>query len=113
MVRFGPVRSVIRRTRRSPLEHVRALATALQAARGHDVAVELLVRGLRRRLSRDGRAGREPAADWLASLAERTRSPRARAAAVRLRELTRPRRSVDDVRAAANAVEDVWQELRP
>lgn len=113
MVRFGPVRSVIRRTRRSPLEHVRALATALQAARGHDVAVELLVRGLRRRLSRDGRAGREPAADWLASLAERTRSPRVRAAAGRLRELTRPRRSVDDVLAAANAVEDVWQELRP
>jgi hypothetical protein len=113
MVRFGPVRSVIRRTRRSPLEHVRALATALQAARGHDVAVELLVRGLRRRLSRDGHAGREPAAEWLASLAERTRSPRVRAAAGRLRDLTRPRRSVADVLAAANAVEDVWQELRP
>lgn len=113
MVRFGPVRSVLRRARRSPLEHVKALATALQAARGHDVAVELLVRGLRRRLSRDGRAGREPAAQWLASLAGRTRSARARAAAGRLRDLTRPRRSVDDVLAAANAVEDVWQELRP
>lgn len=113
MVRTGPIHSVIRRARRSPLEHVRAVATALHAARGHDVAVELLVRGLRRRLSRDGRPGREPAAEWLSTLTTRARSPRVRAAAARLRELTRPRRSVDDVLAAANAVEEVWQELRP
>ena len=33
-VRFGPARAGITRTRRSPLEHVRALATALSAAGG-------------------------------------------------------------------------------
>ena len=57
-VRFGPVRRAIERRRRSPLEHVRALATALAAARGHDVAVRLMVQGLRRRLSRGGRPAR-------------------------------------------------------
>ena len=35
-IRFGPARQVILRRRRSPLEHVRALATALAAARGHE-----------------------------------------------------------------------------
>ena len=113
MPRTGPIRHVIQRTRRSPLEHVRALATALRSARGHDVAVELLVRGLRRRLSRTGRPGREPVAAWLAQLQDRVRTPRARAAAARLGALTRPGRSAVDVLAAANAVEDVWQELRP
>jgi uncharacterized protein DUF4350 len=113
MPRTGPIRSVIVRARRSPLEHVRALATALRSARGHDVAVELLVRGLRRRLSRDGRAGRGPAATWLTQLQDRVRSPRARAAAAQLGALTRPGRSAVDVLAAANAVEVVWQELRP
>ncbi|HTK57005.1 MAG TPA: DUF4350 domain-containing protein [Gemmatimonadales bacterium] len=113
MPRSGPVYQAIRRTRRSPLEHVRALATALRSARGHDVAVELLVRGLRRRLSRTGRPGREPVAAWLAHLQDRVRTPRARAAAARLGALTRPGRSAVDVLAAANAVEDVWQELRP
>ena len=49
-VRFGLARPAIARTRRSPLEHVRALATALAAARGHDVAIAAIVRGLRRRL---------------------------------------------------------------
>ena len=113
MPRTGPVRSVIRRARRSPLEHVRALATALRAARGHDVAVDLLVRGLRRRLSRDGRPTREPSAQWLSRLQDRVRSPRARAAVARLGVLTRSGRSADEVLAAANAVEAVWQELRP
>lgn len=111
--RTGPIRSVIRRARRSPLEHVRALATALRAARGHDVAVDLLVRGLRRRLSRDGRAPREPATRWLRQLQDRVRSPRAHAAVARLERLTTPGRSADEVLAAANAVEAVWQELRP
>ncbi|HKT59498.1 MAG TPA: DUF4350 domain-containing protein, partial [Gemmatimonadales bacterium] len=55
-VRFGPIRSGIERRRRSPIEHVRALATALAAARGHDVAVRLIVQGLRRRLSATGRS---------------------------------------------------------
>jgi hypothetical protein len=112
-VRTGPIRSAIVRTRRSSIEHVRALATALQAARGHDVAVDLLIRGLRRRLSRDARPGREPVAAWIGTLASRVRTAPARAAATRLMTLTRPGRSVDDVLAAAHAVEDVWQDLRP
>ena len=113
MIRTGPIRSVIRRARRSPLEHVRALATALRAARGHDVAVDLLARGLRRRLSQDGRATRESTTQWLEQLQSRVRTPRARAAVTRLVALTRPGRSALDVLAAANAVEEVWQELRP
>lgn len=112
-VRSGPTRSVIRRARRSSIEHVRALATALQAARGHDVAVDLLIRGLRRRLSRDARPGREPVGTWITALTSRVRTAPARAAATRLATLTRPGRSVDDVLAAAHSVEDVWQELRP
>lgn len=113
MRRTGPIRSVIVRTRRSPLEHVRALATALRAARGHDVAIDLLVAGLRRRLSRDGRAMRGSNPAWMAQLQDRVRTPRARAAVQRLGTLTRPGRSAEDVLAVANAVEDVWQELRP
>src|SRR4029077_15385061 len=49
-VRFGPARSVIDRRRRSPLEHVEALAVSLQGAGGVDTAVGLIVAGLRRRL---------------------------------------------------------------
>jgi hypothetical protein len=104
---------MIDRKRRSPLEHVRALATALRAARGHDVAVKLLVRGLRRRLSRDGRLTRDPVDRWVAQLQDRVRTPRARAAVARLGAFTRPGASAEDVLAAANAVEEVWQELRP
>src|SRR5439155_27282967 len=44
-VRFGPPRAGLEPRRRSPLEHVRALATALAAAGGHDVAVAALVPG--------------------------------------------------------------------
>ncbi|HTS87378.1 MAG TPA: DUF4350 domain-containing protein, partial [Gemmatimonadales bacterium] len=49
-VRFGPAIHLLDRRRRSPLEHVRALATALAAAQGHDVAIEEIIEGLRRRL---------------------------------------------------------------
>ena len=111
--RTGPVLPPAGRQRRSSLEHVRALATALRAARGHDVAVGLLIRGLRRRLSRDGSAPRDPHVQWLERSLSRARTPRARAAAARLILLTRPGRSADDVLAAANDVEVVWQELRP
>ena len=51
-VRFGPARSVIDRRRRSPLEHVEALAVSLEGAGGVDTAVGLMVAGLRRRLGR-------------------------------------------------------------
>jgi hypothetical protein len=112
-VRFGPARRVIERRRRSPLEHVRALATALAAARGHAVAIGLLVRGLRRRLSRPGESVRGDPADWLAALANGVRTPGGRAAVATLQTLTRGPADADGVRRAALAVEDLWQEMKP
>lgn len=110
--RFGPVRRVIVRRRRSPLEHVRALATALSAARGHDVAIAAMVRGLRRRLNPAARA-RGEIGPWLAQLAANVRTPKAREAVQSLEQLTRPGQRATSVLRAANAVEDVWEELSP
>jgi hypothetical protein len=112
-VRFGPVRSVIERRRRSPMEHVRALATTLAAARGHDVAVRLMIQGLRRRLSRGGRPGTVDLDAWLESLGPSVRSARGQEA---LHTLTTSRRTPADaasVLAAGNAVETLWEELKP
>jgi hypothetical protein len=112
-IRFGPIRSVISRRRRSPLEHVRALATALAAARGHDVAIGAVVQGLRRRLMPAGQRGRTDWRAWVERLSHNVRSPRALAAAAKLQSLTRPGQPPEGVLQAANAVEDVWEELRP
>ncbi|MGQ0703624.1 MAG: DUF4350 domain-containing protein [Gemmatimonadales bacterium] len=112
-VRFGPARAGITRTRRSPLEHVRALAVALSAARGHDEAVAALVRGLRRRLVPAPGLTRGDWQSWLAGLDARAVSPRARAALATLRTLTRPGQPAESVHRAAHTVEDLWQELRP
>ena len=112
-VRFGPARSVIVRRRRSPLEHVRALATALAAARGHDIAARLMVQGLRRRLSRSGRPVRGDVDVWLEGLGPSLRTPRGRAALVELTDLTRRRLGTEGVLRAANAVETLWEELKP
>ncbi len=112
-VRFGPPRQLPGRRRRSPLEHVRALATALAAARGHDVAIGLLIEGLRRRLVPAGQRPRGDRDAWLAQLASNVRSARARDAVRTLQSLNRPGQSAEQVRRAANAVEDVWEELRP
>lgn len=111
--RFGPVRPAIARARRSPLEHVRALATALAAARGHDVAIGAMIRGLRRRLLPSGQRPAGEWRSWLAHLVANTRSARARDAAQLLVTLSRPGQSPDGVLRAANAVEDVWEELHP
>ena len=111
-VRFGPIRSGIERRRRSPLEHVRALATALAAARGHDVAVGLIVQGLRRRLSRAGRPGRAGLAPWLTSWAARS-GRRADGGARHAAAGDRRPASADDVLHAADAVETLWEELTP
>ncbi len=111
-VRFGPVRHVIVRRRRSPLEHVRALATALSAARGHDVAIAAMIRGLRRRLNPTVRT-RGEVRPWLAQLAANVRTPRAQNAVQSLEQLTRPGQPATSVLTAANAVEDVWEELSP
>ncbi len=112
-VRFGPVRSAIVRRRRSPMEHVRALATALAAARGHDVAVRLMIQGLRRRLSR---TGRPPPADldvWLEGLGRSVRTTRGREALESLIATTRRPPDADSVLLAANSVETLWEELKP
>ena len=77
-VRFGPARRIIERRRRSPLEHVRALATALAAARGHDVAVRLIVQGLHRRLGHAGKVERGGPVDYLARVDRSRRADGAR-----------------------------------
>jgi uncharacterized protein DUF4350 len=113
-IRFGPARPGIVRLRRSPLEHVRALAVALSAARGHDEAIAAIVRGLRRRLVPPGLRGRR--ADWRVWLAELDRpaaSPAVRASLASLGALTRPGQASTSVLRAANAVEDLWQDLKP
>ncbi len=111
-VRFGAPRKLIDRRRRSPLEHVRALATALKAAKGADVAVDLMVRGLRRRLSAGTPPARGQLRTWLEELAANVRTPRSKQAVATLLNLTR-RASSEQVLRAANAVEDVWQDLTP
>jgi hypothetical protein len=112
-VRFGPIRSGIERRRRSPLEHVRALATALASARGHDVAVGLIVQGLRRRLAPAERGHRGEIGPWLEGLAPAVRTPEGRAALQTLTSVIRTPVSADDVLRAADAVETLWEELTP
>lgn len=112
-IRFGAPRFVIERRRRSPLEHVRALATALAAAKGTHVAVDLMIRGLRRRLSPGGQPGRGDPRIWLESLSLNVRSERSKQAVTSLLNLIRRAPVSDSVLRAANAVEDVWQDLKP
>ena len=112
--RFGPARPVIDRRRRSPLEHLDALAAGLESSQGSGTALGLIVGGLRRRLSRtgDGPAARATE-DWMAALTLAMPTARGRGAVRRLREaFTQPGGS-ERVLAAANSVEDVWEELRP
>lgn len=112
-VRFGPAQAVIERRRRSPLEHLDALATGLEGANGADTAVDLILSGLRRRLSRTGQAGGGDVASWLAALELALPTARGRAAARVLQRLRKDTGGAERVLAAAQAVEDVWQDLRP
>ncbi|MGE5761569.1 MAG: hypothetical protein ACM37V_14540, partial [Gemmatimonadota bacterium] len=101
------------RRRRSPLEHVEALAAGLEGAGGVDTAVALTVSGLRRRLSRTGQPPHGDPGQWLATLELALPGVRGRRAARRLQDtLTKPG-GAERVLAAAQAVEDVWEELRP
>lgn len=111
-IRFGPVRPGIPRTRRSPLEHVRALANALSAARGHDQAIAAIVRGLRRRLAPPALRARGDWKRWLAERTVRATSPGEREALTTLTTLTQPGQPSTSVLRAANAVEDLWQGLQ-
>lgn len=114
-VRFGPALRVVQRRRRSPMEHLDALAVGLERAEGATVSIRLITEGLKRRLSRAGaprrRGGNLEA--WLDSLARATEDPEARAAVTRLRTLVREPGGHPQVLEAALAVEDVWQALRP
>jgi len=115
-VRFGPARDVVERRRRSPLEHLEALGAGLESAEDADTAVRSLARGLRRRLSRERLMRDENMLPWLEGLELATRGPKGRAAVRRLQHLLTARdRGGESSRVlyAAQAVEDVWEELRP
>ena len=112
-VRFGPARPVIDVRRRSPLEHLEALAAGLEGAAGVDTAVALMVSGLRRRLSRTGQVRQGDAQSWLPALELALPTPRGRAAARLIQQTLRQPGGAERVLAAAQAVEDVWEELHP
>jgi len=111
-VRFGPAREGVERRRRSPLEHLEALAAGLESAADSGTAVQRIVAGLRRRLSRAGQVGGTDLRAWLETLELVTTSPRGRSAVRRLRHLI-TQRGGEHALDAAQAVEDVWEELRP
>jgi len=112
-VRFGPARSVIDRRRRSPLEHVEALAVSLQGAGGVDTAVGLIVAGLRRRLGRAGVVRLDEQRAWLSALELALPTTRARDAVRRLQQAETQPGGAERALVAAQALEDVWEELRP
>jgi len=115
-VRFGPARSVIDRRRRSPLEHLEALGAGLESAADADTAIQRLALGLRRRLSRTGQLSAGDLVPWVESLELAMRGPQGRAAVRRLRYLLTERDrqgGATRVLQTAQAVEDVWEELRP
>lgn len=109
-IRFGPPRPLPGRRRRSPLEHVRALATALRATQGRDVAINLLLGGLKRRLGHTARRADDQTA-WLDRLAHRAGGPAPNALVDRLQDLTRPGQPAESVARVANTVEDLWETL--
>ena len=113
-VRFGPAVSVIERRRRSALEHLEALGAGLESAGDADTAIRRLALGLRRRLSRAGYAGDGNVLPWVESLELAMRGAQGRSAVRRLYNLLTARdRDEHRVLLAAQAVEDVWEELRP
>lgn len=111
-IRFGPIRRHRKPPRRSSFEHVRALATALSSAGGHDEAIAAMVRGLRRRLAVTTLRGRGDWHGWLERLGVQATTPRTANAVSELQELTSPGQSRASVLRAANAVEDVWESLQ-
>ena len=112
-VRFGPAQAVIDRRRRSPLEHVEALAASLEGAGGVDTTVALIVAGLRRRLGRAGVLRPDEQQAWLSTLELALPTVRARDAVRRLQQAETQPGGPERALAAAQAMEDVWEELRP
>jgi uncharacterized protein DUF4350 len=112
-VRFGPARPVIERRRRSPIEHLEALAAGLEGAAGVETAIGLTVAGLRRRLGRTGVMRPDEQRSWLAALELALPTAAGRNAVRRLQRIINEPGGSERALAAAQAVEDVWQELRP
>ncbi len=113
-IRFGPALTAIERRRRSPLEHVDALAVGLERAEAEEAAVRLIAAGLRRRLHpRSGGATRrtQDLEVWLEALERHANDPKAQRALGALRRVLVQRERTDRVRHAASAVEDVWEAL--
>ena len=111
-IRFGPARAGVESRRRSPGEHVEALAAGLEGAGGDDAAIDLVVGGLRRRLRG---AGRTPGGDldWIRALERAMPDDRGKRAAARLHEIVERHGGAGGVLAAAETVEDVWEHLSP
>ena len=112
-VRFGPALNVIERKRRSPMEHLDALALGLQRAEGQETAVMLIAAGLRRRLGRTGTVRRSDRglSDWLEALELAVPTPEARSRVERLGRLVGEPGGDERVLHTASAVEDVWEAL--
>jgi hypothetical protein len=88
----------------------------LESAEDSDTAVRRLALGLRRRLSRARLVRDDNVLPWLEGLELATRGPKGRAAVRRLQHLLTARDPGGEssrVLHAAQAVEDVWEELRP
>jgi len=112
-VRFGPARAVVERRRRSPIEHLEALAAGLEGAAGVDTSVALTVSSLRRRLGRTGVLPPGEQRSWLAALELALPTAAGRNAVRRLQRILNQPGGPERALAAAQAVEDVWKELRP
>jgi len=112
-VRFGPARPVLERRRRSPLEHLEALAAGLEGAAGVEAAIGLTVSGLRRRLGRTGTMRLDEQRSWLAALELALPTAAGRNAVRRLQRIVTQPGGAERALAAAQAVEDVWEQLRP
>jgi hypothetical protein len=72
-----------------------------------------MIQGLRRRLSRGGRPAVADLDAWLAGLGDSVRSLRGREALEVLTSATRGTADAASVLAAGNAVETLWEELKP
>ena len=84
-----------------------------ESAAGVDTAVALTVSGLRRRLGRTGALRPDEQRSWLAALELALPSAAGRDAVRRLQRLITQPGGPERALAAAQAAEDVWEELRP
>lgn len=110
-VRFGPAIPAVERRRRSPLEHLDALAAGLERSGAGLTAIRLIAAGLRRRLGGAPLKAADTLA-WLDALEAGAQRPPAREAVKRLKSRVHQGASGADVQGAANAVEDLWQMLK-